>query len=173
MKKLLALMIALTGIAVVAPVLAQAAGNAGPAGPGNMTLQERREMRNASRGMIILMQVYNPKTVTTVTGGIQSLGTFPPQNPEPNAAVSAVLQTEQGAMTIYLVPNWYLEEEQKISLKPGDQMEVTGSKVILAKGQPAGIIVKTFKVGDKTVTLRDDRGVPIWLKGRINMPSEK
>lgn len=172
MKKLLALMIVLTGIALVAPVLAQPGGSAGPTGPGTDTVKNRREMRNAARGMMILMQIYSPKTVTTVKGGVQSLGTLPPNNPTPGAAVSAVLKTEQGALTIYLVPNWYLED-QKIALKAGDELEVTGSKVSLSKGQPQGIIVRDFKVGGKTVTLRDDRGVPIWLKGRINMPSGK
>jgi len=165
-------MIALTGIALVAPVLAQPGGSAGPAGPGTDTVKNRREMRNAARGMMILMQTYNPKTVTTVTGGVQSLGTFPPNNPTPGAAVSAVLKTKQGAVTIYLVPNWYLED-QKIALKVGDELEVTGSKVGLIKGQPEDIIVRAFKVGGKTVTLRDERGVPIWLKGRTNMPSGK
>jgi hypothetical protein len=173
LKKLLALMIALTGIALVAPVLAQPVGNTGPAGPGTDPVKNRRDMRNAARGMMILMQAYNPKTVTTVTGSVQSLGTLPPNNPTPGAAVSAVLKTKQGAMTIYLVPNWYLEEEQKITLKAGDELEVTGSKVSLSKGQPEDLIVRAFKVGGKNVTLRDDRGVPIWLEGRINMPSGK
>jgi len=134
LKKLLALMIALTGIALVAPVLAQPIGSAGPAGPGTDPVKNRREMRNAARGMMILMQTYNPKTVTTVKGGVQTLGTFPPNNPTPGAAVSAVLKTEQGGITIYLVPNWYLEE-QKIALKAGDELEVTGSKVSLGKGR--------------------------------------
>jgi len=172
LKKLLALMIALTGIALVAPVLAQPGGSVGPAGPGTDPVKNRREMRNAARGMMILIQAYNPKTVTTLKGGVQTLGTFPPTNPTPGAAVSAVLKTEQGTVTIYLVPNWYLED-QKIALKAGDELEVTGSKVSLIKGQPEGIIVRAFKVGGKTVTLRDERGVPIWLEGRTHVPPGK
>ena len=86
--------------------------------------------------MMMLMQAYNPKTVTTVKGGVESLGTLPPKSQVRELSVSAVLKTEQGDITVYLVPDWYLEE-QKIALKAGDELEVTGSKVTLGK-QAAG-----------------------------------
>jgi hypothetical protein len=33
--------------------------------------------------------------------------------------------TDQGEITLFMVPNWYLDE-QKVSLKADDEMEVTG-----------------------------------------------
>ena len=74
---------------------------------------------------------------------------------------SAVLKTEQGNITVFLAPDWYLAE-QKVSLKAGDELEVTGSKVTL--GQQPAIIVKDLKVGGKSITLRNDRGYPVWME---------
>jgi hypothetical protein len=171
MKKLLVLLIALTGIALVSPLLAQPGSTSG-GGPDLNPVKNRLATRSAAKGMMWLMRVYNPNTLTTLAGNVQSLITFPPKNRTPGAVRSAVLKTEQGEITIHLVPDWYLQDH-KIALKAGDQLEVTGSKVSLASGQQPSVIVRDLNVGDKTVTLRDAKGVPIWLEGRISGPPVK
>ena len=168
MRRLLALIIAITSMALVCPVLGQpgpgssggpaAGGGVSPgAGPGI----NRRAMRAAAQGTLMLMRNYNPQTVTTMKGVVESLETLPPKSKAPGAIRSAVLKTEQGKITVYLAPDSYLQE-QKISLKAGDELEVTGSKVTL--GQQPSLIAKDLRVGGKSITLRDERGEPVWME---------
>jgi hypothetical protein len=76
---------------------------------------------------------------------------------------TAVLKTEQGDIPVFLAPDWYLTE-QNISLKAGDQVEVTGSKIAL-NGNPT-ILARDLKLGDKSAILRNIKGFPVWLKGK-------
>jgi hypothetical protein len=128
-------------------------------------------MRSATSGTVMLIRAYNPKTVTTVKGAVQSLRTMPFNSQVPGAMLAAVLKTEQGEITVYLAPAEYLSQ-LNISLKAGDEVEVTGSKVTLGK-QPPSIIVKDLKVGDKSAALRNERGVPIWMAGQPGSGSSK
>jgi hypothetical protein len=160
MKKLLGWMIATLSIALVCPVLAQTA----PGGSGSdprSPVQSRRSMRSAASSMMMLVRLYNPQTVTTVKGGVVSLGTLPPKTTVAGALRSAVLKTDQGDITVFLAPDWYLAEQQ-VSLKAGDEVEATGSKITMGK-QGAAIIVKDLKAGGKSIALRDNEGTPIWL----------
>ena len=112
----------------------------------------------------MLTNLYDPKTVTTIKGAVESLETLPPKvGGVPQAIRNAVLKTEQGNITVYLCPDFFLNQK-KISLKVGDQLEATGSKVTL-KEQPA-LIVKDFKVGDKTLVIRNDQGFSLWPVSR-------
>jgi len=163
-KSLLSLIIAITSITLVCPVLAQpgpGAGGGTEPGGGLGPRKSRRIMGpHADRQ---LMRLYNPQTVTTVKGAVESLGTMPPSG-GPAATRSAVLKTDRGKITVYLGPDWYLDQ-QKISLKAGDKLAVTGSKVTI--GEQPSIITKDLKKGGgKTITLRDNKGVPVWLGER-------
>jgi hypothetical protein len=165
-RKLLALIVAITGIALICPALAQP-GPAGPGGPepgggiapgkvpGRDNLRRAAGGRGGASGLLTAM--YDPQTVTTVKGAVETLGTMPPRGW--GAIRSAVLKTDQGNITVYLSPDWHLAQ-QKISLKAGDQLEATGSKATL--GEQPCVIAKDLKVDGKTVTLRDDQGVPVW-----------
>jgi hypothetical protein len=161
MNKLLALIIAITSIALIGPVLAQPGpGGGGAMEPGTgMGPGKSRMGMGRSGAEVMFTRHYDPKTVTTVKGGVESLGSMPPGSQAPAAMRSAVLKTEEGDITVYLGPDWYLDQ-QKISLKVGDKLEVTGSKITLAEN-PC-VIAKDLKVDGKTITLRDDKGVPVW-----------
>jgi hypothetical protein len=159
-KKFLGLLMAIASLALAYPALAQPApGGSGGAAPA----VGQRSRRSAALSSFMLMRMYNPKTVTTVKGGVVSLGTIPPQSNEAGTMRSALLKTEQGEITVCLGPDWYLAE-LKIPLKIGDQLEVTGSKIDLG-GKPT-ILVTTLKQGDKSATFRTNRGFPVWLKGQ-------
>ncbi len=161
MRRLLALIIAITGTALIGPVLAQP----GPGGGGAMEPGSGMGPGMSRRGMgrsgaeVMVMRHYDAQTVTTVKGGVESLGTMPPGRQTKGAIRGALLKTEEGNITVYLGPDWYLDQ-QKISLKVGDQLEVTGSKITL--GEKPCVIAKDLKVDGKTITLRDDKGVPVW-----------
>lgn len=160
MKRILALLAAIASIALVCPVLAQPVpGGIGGEGPA----MGRRSMRSAALSSLMLARMYNPNTVTTVKGGVLSLGTVPPHSQDAGTMRSAVLKTEPDDITVFLAPDWYLAE-QKISLKAGDQLEVTGSKITL--GGKLTILAGELKVGDKSAILRNNKGFPVWLKGQ-------
>ena len=73
--------------------------------------------------------------------------------------VSWVVKTDQGNITVHLGPARYINQHQ-IVLKPGDAVEVTGSKMEMGGGTM--MVAKEVKVGGKTFQLRDDQGVPLW-----------
>jgi hypothetical protein len=159
-KRFLALITAIASIALVCPVLAQPApGGSG----GGSPVMGSRSMRSAAMSSLMLARMYNPGTVTTVKGGVLSLGTMPPKSQQPGTMRTAVLKTEQGDIPVFLAPDWYLTE-QNISLKTGDQVEVTGSKITLS-GNPT-ILARDLKLGDKSAILRNIKGFPVWLKGQ-------
>ena len=179
MKRLLALIIAITALALVCPVLAQPGPEGGSTEPGGGMAPGRttgRGLRQASMGRGaaagLLTVQYDPKTVTTVKGDVESLGTLPPT---PRGGVTyirnAVLKTEEGNVTVYLCPDYFLNQ-QNITLKAGVRLEVTGSKITM-NGQPS-VIAKDLKVGEKTVALRDDKGDSLWplLKRPSRKPPE-
>jgi hypothetical protein len=164
-------MVAIISIALICPALAQPGpgGAAGPEpgggiapgkGPGRDNLRRAAGGRGGASGLLTAM--YDPQTVTTVKGPVESLGIIPPTRVW-GAIRSVVLKTDQGNITVYLSPDWYLAQ-QKISLKPGDHLEATGSKVTM--GEQPCVIAKDFKVGGQTITLRNDQGVPVWAGQR-------
>ncbi len=167
-KKLVALLIVLTGVMLVSPVLAQS-GSAPGSGENPNPAKDRVALRETAMAMMLLIKKYNPQTVTTVSGEVQRLKVIPPKSTMPGAIRTVVLKTEQGELTVYLVPDWYLQDHQ-ISLKEGERLEVTGSKVHLTRGKPLSMIARELKVGDKSLTLRDVRGTPIWLEGKTVPP---
>jgi hypothetical protein len=141
------LLVLIVTLALVCPALAQPQPGGGRGlGPG--------------RGMG--PQMYNPQTVTTVKGKVESLENLPSLGPGGGRGMmhlTAVLKTDQGSIAVHLGPAWYLEQQQA-ALKVGDLMEVTGSKVTF--NQKPTIIAKELRVNGKTVNLRDEQGFPRW-----------
>lgn len=109
-------------------------------------------------------QLYNPQTVTTVKGQVEKLEALPSMGRGGGRGLQfrgVVLKTDQGSLVVHLGPGWFLDE-QKFSLKAGDTLEATGSKVTL-NNQPA-LIAREVKVNGKTLTLRDAQGFPVWRR---------
>ena len=101
------------------------------------------------------MGMYNPQTVTTIKGTVETAG---PQMGR-TQHVSWVVKTDQGNITVHLGPARYINQHQ-IVLKPGDAIEATGSKMEMGGGTM--LVAKEVKVGGKTFQLRDDQGLPLW-----------
>ncbi|MCK9377795.1 MAG: hypothetical protein M0P73_16835 [Syntrophobacterales bacterium] len=140
MHKILIFLVVMITLALAAPVLAQP-------GPGG--------------GMGMGPRLYNPQTVTTVTGQVEKLEelSMGPSGGMGMKFQEARLKTEKGSLLVHLAPTWYLDQ-QKFALKAGDTVKVTGSQVTL-NNQPA-IIAKDVEVNGKTLKLRDDQGLPAW-----------
>jgi hypothetical protein len=145
MKKIMGFMVILTALALACPVLAQTEAGRGM-GPGG--------------GMGPML--YNPQTVTTVTGQVEKLEDLPSMGGgggQMKQFRGLLLKTDQGSLMVHLGPCWYLDEK-KFAVKVGDTVEATGSKVTL-NNQPA-LIAREVKVQGTTLKLRDDQGLPVW-----------
>jgi hypothetical protein len=106
-------------------------------------------------------RMYDPATVETVRGEVTAV-TMAAHGGGRGPGVHVQLRTASGSLEVRLGPAWYLERE-KLALGVGDEIEVTGSRVS-ANGQPA-LIARHLKKGDRSVSLRDERGLPLWRRG--------
>lgn len=154
MKQMLLALVALLTCALAAPAGAQSGKMGGGQGSGP----------GMGPGPGMGMQ-YNPQTLITVKGKVEKLEDFP--SPGPGGQYGGkyriiILKTDAGQQHhIHLGPAWYFDQE-KFTLKAGDEVEVTGSKV--AMGNQEIILAGSVKSGDKTLKLRDDQGVPAWRR---------
>jgi hypothetical protein len=106
--------------------------------------------------------MYNPATVETVTGTIESIDRTVPMKGM-SRGVHVTLKTEKGPLSVHLGPEWYVERLDG-KLAKGDLVEVKGSRITFA-GNPA-IIAAEVKKGDADLKLRDDKGIPAWAGWR-------
>jgi hypothetical protein len=76
-----------------------------------------------------------------------------------SSGVHIRLETTDGTITVHLGPAWYLDN-QDIHLELGDQIEVTGSKVLIL--EKSVLIAAKVRKGDQILMLRDLNGIPMW-----------
>jgi len=107
-------------------------------------------------------RMYNPATVDTVTGTIESIDRITPMRGM-NPGVHVTLKTEKGTVSVHLGPEWYVDRLDT-KLAKGDSVEVKGSRITY-DGKPA-IIAAKVKKGDAVLKLRDDSGIPAWAGWR-------
>lgn len=116
-----------------------------------------------SQGMGQRRMFYDPSTVTTISGTIQSVDTLTGRGGN-FQLIQLTVKDTSGTISVNVGPAFYLDQ-QKISFKAGDVVEVTGSKVRF-NGKDV-ILAAQVKDGDKTITLRDNSGRPAWARGRM------
>lgn len=107
-------------------------------------------------------RMYNPATVETVSGIVESLDKFTPGKGM-SYGVHFTLKTDKETIPVHLGPNWYVDQ-QEVKLATGDKVEVTGSR-IMYQGKPT-LIAGQVKKDGKTLQLRDANGVPAWAGQR-------
>lgn len=107
-------------------------------------------------------QMFNPKSIVTVKGKVILIdrGNHPMNGMEPGFA--AVLKTDKGEeITVQVGPIWFTSYfKRKWDVKPGDLVEVTGSKINL-NGKPV-IMAMQGKKGNLAMTCRSKTGKPLW-----------
>lgn len=108
---------------------------------------------------------WNPATVETIKGEVMTKDLItPPQGKNWSPAVGLTLKKGDAyAAYVHLGPQWYIDR-QGIDIEVGDQVEVTGSK-ILVEGNKV-ILVSIIKKGDRIWQLRDEKGFPFWSARR-------
>jgi len=103
-------------------------------------------------------RLYNPQTVETLSGVVESVAKFTPNKPM-SKGVHAVLKTDKETITVHLGPAWFIDNHNP-RVGPGDRVEITGSRIMF-DGKPAIIAASVTKDGE-TLTLRDASGIPVW-----------
>ena len=95
---------------------------------------------------------YDPATVEKITGTVEKTGTYD------RGGVHVTLSTPSGKIDIHLGPDFYVND--KVTLKKGDIITVTGSRV---KYNGADVIIaRSVEKDGKTVELRHEDGTPYW-----------
>jgi hypothetical protein len=107
-------------------------------------------------------RMYNPATVETVSGVVESVDKITPMNGM-YSGIHLVLKTDKEAIAIHLGPEWYIER-QDVKIEKGDKIEVKGSRITF-ESKPV-IIAAECKKGDGVLVLRDSSGVPAWAGWR-------
>ena len=72
-----------------------------------------------------------------------------------------VLKTEAGDITVNLGLPWF-PRKQDFTVKQGDTLEVTGSKV--TRDDQTWLLAAQVKNGEQTLKVRDESGKPLWRK---------
>lgn len=107
-------------------------------------------------------RMYSPQTVETVSGEVVKINKIKPMKGM-SYGIHLVLKTDSGEVPVHLGPAWYIDN-QDISIKEGDKVDVKGSKVDF-QGKPT-IIAAEVQKGDEVLKLRDDNGYPAWAGWR-------
>ena len=100
---------------------------------------------------------YNPATVETGTGTVTQVQRITGKGR--NAGVHFMLKTDAGTLPVHLGPSQYVDK-QAVKIGMNDTVTVRGSRVTM-NGAPAIIAAEVTK-GDKTLKLRDEKGLPLW-----------
>ena len=108
-------------------------------------------------------RMYDPQTVTTVSGEVVSADTI--SGPRGGyQGLHLTLKTDQETIPVHLGPKQFLDQ-QPIKFAAGDKVEVIGSRVTF-DGKPV-ILAAEVKKGGQSLQLRDANGIPVWAgRGR-------
>ena len=73
------------------------------------------------------------------------------------------LKTASETLAVHLGPSAFMTD-QKVDIVKGDALEILGSRVTIDK--ESVVLAREIKKGEKTWTLRDASGRPLWSGGR-------
>jgi hypothetical protein len=105
-------------------------------------------------------RLYDTTTVQTVRGEVTGVDRYAGAHGI-GAGIHATLKSDSGSVSVHLGPSWYLDK-QSVKIEKGDKITVTGSRIIL-QGK-SDLVAAEVKKGDKTLSLRDKQGYPLWSR---------
>lgn len=105
---------------------------------------------------------YKPNTEQTVDGTIKSIHQELPRGGG-EMQVFFILSTSNRDLRIEFGPLWFYGH-QAVSLKAGDQLTVTGSRLMVA-GRSL-MLARTLEAGGVKCHLREESGWPVWRAWR-------
>lgn len=107
-------------------------------------------------------ETFNLDNVETISGKVMALQSFSP-GLGGDEGMQFTLKAAREEIVVQLAPNWFLEHQDD-SLKEGDAVEVTGSRVT-ADGK-SHLMAQEVRRGSSVLTLRDEDGLPLWSAWR-------
>jgi hypothetical protein len=108
-------------------------------------------------------RMYNPSTVETVSGTVESVDQFMPIKGM-YYGIHVMLKTDKEVISVHLGPAWFINK-QWLTIQKGDTIEVKGSRVTF-QGKPA-LIAAEVKKGGNTLELRNRAGIPVWSRSSV------
>jgi hypothetical protein len=104
-------------------------------------------------------QTYDPATVETIRGEVIDIDTLTSTGGM-SGGIHLRVKTQTGEdVTVRLGPAWYVDS-QAVRIQLHDTIEVKGSRI--AFKERSTLIAAEVKKGDRVLTLRDEKGVPVW-----------
>jgi len=100
---------------------------------------------------------YDVSTETKVKGIVEELKFLPPSGAKPQARLLMKAGTDD--VEVYLCPKSFLDD-MGVTLKKGDEIQVTGSKVKLDGAELT--LAREVMKGDDKLVLRFENGKPVW-----------
>jgi hypothetical protein len=122
-------------------------------------VQAQPQEKGAMSGAWPMGRMYDPKTVTTMEGTIESIEKITSGKMDLPARILLKMKSGQQTFTIYLGPEWYLEK-QEAKLFTGDAIKVRGSKITLEN--QTVILPNEITKGNKVLKFWDDQGMAPW-----------
>jgi hypothetical protein len=109
--------------------------------------------------------MYDTKTEATFTGSVESVETVTPQGAGRRSlgGLHLMLRTSTETFEVHLGPAAFLKG-RGVEVATGDTLDILASRVTMA-GEPV-LLAREIKKGDRTWTLRDASGRPLWSGGR-------
>lgn len=98
---------------------------------------------------------YDFATETTLKGTVEEVRLIP----GPNEGTHVMLKTASETVLVHIAPPEFLKEFE-FPVNKGDQLQVTGSKLMI-DGQEE-VLAKEITKENNSFTLRDKKGVPVW-----------
>lgn len=113
---------------------------------------------------------FNAGTVKTITGTVESVGSFKPEAAPAGATGGLRLRvkTADGQTVIVHAGPISFAEQKDFFVMPGDQITITGSETKIRSRSV--ILASELKKGNKTLELRDKSGKPLWSMGGQGIP---
>jgi sporulation protein YlmC with PRC-barrel domain len=116
-------------------------------------------------------KAFNPTTVKTMTGTVESVGRFKPEGAPAGATGGLRLRVKTSSgqiVTVYAGPISFAEQKD-FYVMPGDKITITGSETKI-RGRMV-VLASELKTDGKTLELRDKSGKPLWAMGAPGGPS--
>ena len=107
-------------------------------------------------------RMFDPTAMETITGEVTSIQELSPVDGM-GRGIHLQVKTDTETVPVHLGPSWYLSN-QDVQIRQGDKIKVTGSRVKIQE-KPA-IIASSVTKGTEVLTLRDDKGMPVWAGWR-------
>ena len=98
---------------------------------------------------------YDAHTETTIKGTVEEVK-LPPKGSE---IAHLMVKSRSGIVDVYLCPKSFLED-MGLSFSKGEEVAVTGSKI--TQNNTDIVLARSVEKGNDNVTLRDDKGTPVW-----------